>query len=136
MRTGVVIALVVVAAAAPRAGQNTKKPGEKPVITVTGCLDGTWLEVKTTGPGAYAERYRLTGSKTLLKEMTSRYKHHVIEVTGTVTDVSDSTHMGKTVEVGKKMRITTGAKEVPQVPKGENATLEVGKFKEIEGSCR
>ena len=83
-----------------------------------------------------AERYKLRGSKQVLKEMASQYKGHLVEVTGAVTDTGDSVHRGQTIQVGKKTRITTGAKEVPQVPSGSDASLEVSSYRDLKPSCR
>ena len=47
------------------------------------------------------ERYRLHGTKSLLKEMAARSNGHQIEVTGAVTDTGNTTHRGKTIPVGK-----------------------------------
>jgi hypothetical protein len=134
MCTGLFIGAAVLAVAAGPAGaQDRKKTDDKPVITVTGCVDGSWLQVKG---GSYTERYKLRGSKQVLKELASQYKGHLIEVTGAVTDTGNSTHKGKTIEVGKKTRITTGAKEVPQVPSGSDASLEVSSYRDLQPSCR
>jgi hypothetical protein len=109
----------------------------KPIITVTGCVDGSWLRVRSADPlGSYTERYRLVGSKQLLKEIAAQYKGHVIEVTGPVTDTRATTHRGKTIQVGKKTRITTGAKDVPSVPTGNDPTLGVDSYRDLKASCK
>jgi hypothetical protein len=139
MRTGLFICAAVLAAAAGlHASQDQKKSdADKPVITVTGCVDGSWLQVrKTDRVGTYTERYRLRGSKQVLKELAAQYKWHLIEVTGAVTDTVNTTHRGKTVQVGKKTRIYTGAKDVPQVPSGNDPTLEVASYRDLKESCR
>jgi hypothetical protein len=137
-----VTAALLAAAASVQANQDQKvKPKEKPpggkaVITVTGCVEGSWLRVQAVDPsGSYAERYKLRGSKQLLKEIAGQYNKHLLEVTGAVTDTGDATHMGKTVQVGKKTRITTGAKEIPQIPTGSDATLDVQDFRELQPTC-
>src|SRR5215203_7268164 len=78
-----------------------KKTSGKPIITVRGCVDGVWLQVRSVGSGNagnYVERYRLIGPKQLLKEMSAQVKGHEIEVTGQVTDSGSTTHMGKTTQ--------------------------------------
>ena len=104
---------------------------------MTGCVDGSWLQVRSADPvGSYSERYRLIGSKQLLKEIAAQYKGHVIEVTGPVTDTASTTHLGKTIQVGKKTRITTGAKEVPPMPTGNDPTLGVDSYRDLKDSCK
>ena len=139
MRTVVfVFAAMLAAAASLRATQDQKKDSaDKPMITVTGCVDGSWLRVQTTDTvGSYTERYKLRGSKQLMKELASEYIGHLIEVTGAVTDTGDTTHRGKTVQIGKKTRITTGAKEVPNMPSGNDPSLEVASYRNLKDSCR
>ena len=121
MRTRAAIgaAMMAILATIAAAQEPKKKTGDgNQTLTIEGCLDGNWLHVKKVDPtGSYAERYRLRASKTMMKEMTSQYKGHLLEVTGMVTDpTSQTTHRGKTIEVGKKTRITTSAKETPVVP--------------------
>ena len=65
MRTWLYLCAVWLAAApGVEAGQDRKKTDDRPMLTVTGCVDGSWLHVKSVGPGgSYAERYKLRGSK-------------------------------------------------------------------------
>ena len=126
-------------AAGAAAAQEPKKPGTgKPTLTVTGCLDGGFLRVSESDYiGSYTERYRLHASKQVLKEMAAKHHNHVIEVTGTVTDSGDATHMGSTIAVGKKTTITTGAKDLPISPSGAgDPTLEVDSFKDLKDRCK
>jgi hypothetical protein len=137
MRIAVIACAAVLIAAALHASQEKKK-SNKPVIVVTGCLDGTWLRVQKADPfGSYVERYKLRGAKQVLKEMGAKYHRHLIEVTGTVTDTGDSTHMGSTIAVGKKTTITTGAKDVPTSPSGVgDPMLEVESFRDLKDRCK
>lgn len=127
-------------AASPLLHQEKKPKSDKPVITVIGCVDGSWLQVRSVGPAGpsnYVERYRLVGSKQLLKEMSTQLKGHEIEVTGPVTDTGSTTHLGKTIPVGKKTRITTTAKEIPPVPTGhDDPTLGVDSYRDLKNSCK
>jgi hypothetical protein len=120
--------------------QEKKQESDKPVITVTGCVDGSWLKVRSVGSagtGNYVERYRLIGSKQLLKEMSAQLKGHEIEVTGPVTDTGSTTHLGQTIQVGKKTRITTGAKEIPSIPTGhDDPTLGVNSYRDLKNTCK
>jgi hypothetical protein len=69
------LAIVAAASALARAQDEKKMKNDKPVILVTGCLDGSWLRVSAadTVGGGYVERYRLHGTKSLLKEMAAKY---------------------------------------------------------------
>src|SRR5262245_54682196 len=140
MRTGLFVSAAIVAAAATvHAGQEEKKqkPPDDRTITVTGCVDKGYLHVKAVDSvGSYVERYRLRGSKQLLKEIAAKFDKHLLEVTGVVDDIDgNAVHRGKTVQVGKKTRITTGAKDVPQQPTGSDATLEVQSYRELKDVC-
>jgi len=133
-----VFAVFLSAAVIVTTAQEPKKKTDDRTITVTGCIDRGYLEVRAVDAvGSYAERYRLRGSKAMLKEMGEKFNKHVLEVTGVVTDLTkDTVHRGKTIEVGKKTRITTGAKEIPSVPvAGLDATLEVASFREMKDKC-
>jgi hypothetical protein len=133
-----ICAAVLAAAGSLHVGQDAKKRDtDKPMITVTGCVDGSWLHVRNVDTaGSYAERYKLRGSKQLLKEIASQSNGHQLEVTGAVTDTSATVHRGKTVQVGKKTRIYTGAKEVPEMPSGNDPTLDVASYRDLKNSCK
>jgi hypothetical protein len=137
MKLLVCASILAAAAAVPGAQDPPKKPIDDMTITVTGCVDKGYLRVTATDSvGSYTERYRLRGSKQLLKEIAAKFDKHLLEVTGVVTDITgNTTHRGKTVPVGKKTRIYTGAKDVPQVPAGADATLEVQDYRELKNSC-
>jgi len=137
MRMWLLMSVAILAGAPLQDSQDRKKGDDKPIITVTGCVDGSWLRVRKVDPvGSYTERYKLRGSKQLLKELASTYKGHLLEVTGAVTDSRSTTHRGKTVQIGKKTRIYTGAKEVPQVPSGDDPSLAVDTFRDLKETCR
>ena len=140
MRSLLLCAAILAAASALAAQdeKKTKTDKDKPVIVVTGCLEGSQLRVRQSDSiGTYVERYRLHGTRTLLKEMTNKYNGHLLEVTGAVTDTGDTTHRGKVIPIGKNSRIYTGAKEVPVMPSGmADPILEVASFKELPGACK
>jgi hypothetical protein len=138
MRIALVACAAVLSAVTLHASQDQKKKSHKPTIVVTGCLDGTWLRVQQSDAiGGYVERYKLRAAKQVLKEMGAKYHRHLIEVTGTVTDTGDSTHMGSTIAVGKKTTITTGAKDVPTSPSGtDDPLLEVESFRDLKDRCK
>jgi hypothetical protein len=133
-------AVTVCTAAATAIGwaQEPKpKSSGKNLITVTGCIDRSYLDVREQDTAGFSvERYRLKGPKDLLKEISAKYNRHLVEITGAVTDTASTTHMGKTVQVGKKTRITTAAKDVPQTPSAETPTLEVATYRELQDSCK
>ena len=135
MRTWLFVCAAMLAAVpGSHASQDKKKTDDRPVLTVTGCVDGSWLHVKG---GGYTERYKLRGSKQLLKEMSSTFKGHLLEVTGAVTDTTGkAVHRGKTIQVGKKTTIHTSAKEVPAVPQGDDASLEVASYRDLAPTCK
>ena len=141
MRTRAFIGMAMMAILATiAAAQEPKKKttDDRPILTLTGCVDGNYFHVKKVDTkGSYAERYRLRGSKSLLKEMSSQYLGHLLEVTGAVTDTTaNTTHRGKTIQVGQKTRITTGAKEIPQIPEaGSEPLLEVTSYRDLTERC-
>jgi hypothetical protein len=139
MRMKLVACASILAAAAALAGaqEPKKKTDDSKLITVTGCVDKSYLYVKAVDTvGSYAERYKLRGSKQLLKEIASKFDRHLVEVTGFVEDLGGgSTHRGKTVQIGKKTRITTGAKDIDTIPTGADATLDVQSFREMKNTC-
>jgi len=139
MRRALVVGAAILATVASlRAAQDEKKTDDgKAVIVVTGCIDGSWLHVqKSDYLGSYATRYKLRGSKHVLKELVANHNKHLVEVTGRVTDTGNTTHRGKTIQVGKKTRIHTGAKEVPVVPSGDDPSLEVASYRDLKDGCR
>ena len=137
MRLALVAFAATLAVVTLHASQEKKK-NNKPVIVVSGCVDRTWLRVqKSDAIGGYVERYKLRGAKQLLKEMEKQYHGHLVEVTGSVTDTGDATHMGSTIAVGKKTTITTGGKDLPPGPSGTgDPTLEVDSFKNLKDTCK
>lgn len=139
MRRALVVGAAILATVASlRAAQDEKKTDDgKAVIVVTGCIDGSWLHVqKSDYLGSYATRYKLRGSKHVLKELVANHNKHLVEVTSRVTDTGNTTHRGKTIQVGKKTRIHTGAKEVPVVPSGDDPSLEVASYRDLKDGCR
>lgn len=142
MRTRAFIgaAMLMILATVAGAQEPKKKTGDDhPMLTIEGCLDGSWLHVRKVDPvGSYAERYRLRGSKTVMKEMTSQFNGHLLEVTGRVTDpTSQTAHRGKTIDVGKKTRITTSAKDMPVVPDAATEPwIDVASYRDLTERCK
>lgn len=139
MRHGLEVAAIIIASASVLAApqEPKKSDNDNKTITVTGCLDGGYLRVHEADPvGSYTERYRLHGSKQLLREMASQHNRKVLEVTGRVTDAPGTEHAGHTTKVGKNTTIHTGAKDIPTLPTGDNtSTLDVLSYHETQESC-
>jgi hypothetical protein len=133
-----VVAAVVVSLAVAAAQEPKKSDKDNKTVTVTGCVEGGYLNVRAVDPaGSYTERYRLAGSKALLKEIGSQHHGHMLEVTGRVADAPGTEHMGRSAKIGKKTTIYSGAKDVPQVPTGDTTSkLEVTSFTETEETCK
>ena len=125
MRSGLLTAAVVLASVPVLAVPQEPKKSDKDnkTITVTGCVEGGYLRVhEMDTKGSYTERYRLAGSKSLLKELASQQHGHLLEVTGRVVDAPGTEHAGHTSQVGKKTTIYTGAKDVPTIPTGDTTS--------------
>ena len=136
MRLSCLMCVAILTVADLRVSQEPRKRNGRPVISVIGCVDGSWLQVHKTDPiGSYATRYKLRGAKHLMKEL-EKLSPRLVDVTGRVTDASNTQHMGKTIEAGKKTRVRVGAKDVPVVPSGEAPSLEVESFQELKDSCK
>ena len=121
------------------ASQEPKKSDkDNKTIVVTGCVDGGYLHVHEVDTvGSYTEQYRLAGSKALLEEIGSRHSWHLLEITGRVVDARGTDHRGESVQVGKKTRIYTGTKDIPQVPTADTtSTLQVTSYQELSESCK
>ncbi len=137
MRPLLLCAAMVTVICSLAAAQDEKKKNEKPVIVVRGCLDGSWLRVQASDSISSVQRYRLHGTRALLKELTEKYNGHLLEVTGAVTDTGDTTHRGKVIQVGKNTRIYTGAKEAPVMPTAMgDPIVDVASFRELQASCK
>ena len=139
MRIGLLLCVAICATAVAHPSQElTKKKDDKPVIVVTGCVDGSWLDVRRSDPvGSYVTRYKLRGSRQLMSELRKKFEGHLLEVTGAVTDTGSTVHRGKTIDVGKKTRIHTGAKEVPARPSGTgDPELEISSVRDLNEKCR
>lgn len=113
-------------------------PGDKPrIITVSGCLVGSSLKVTDTNTsGTYIERFRLRGSKELLKALTKDHKGHEVEVTGALMDPKGVTGQGKTVQVGKKTTIYTNARDRGETTPATDPSIEVQSFRDVRPTCR
>jgi len=140
MRSGLLFAAVVFASVSVLAASQEPKKSDKDdkTITVTGCVDGSILRVtEHDSVGTYNDRFRLAGSKQLMKEISKEQQGHKVEVTGHVIDAPGTEHAGQTTKVGKKTTVYVGASEAPNHPTGDTtSTLQVQSYREIAESCK
>jgi len=139
MRSGMLFAAVALSSVSIVAAAQEPKKSDKDnkTITVVGCVEGSYLRVTETGPGGYTDRFRLAGSKHLMKEIAKEQQGHKLEVTGHVVDAAGTEHAGRSTKVGKKTTIYVGAAEVPSTPSGDTtSTLQVQSYRETSESCR
>ena len=139
MRPGLSVFIAVLAAAVVAgAGQDEKKTRDTRVMVVTGCINRTMLEVRQTDTyGSHTDRFRLRGSKDLMKTLTKDNDGHLVEVTGVVKDPDNTQGRGKTIQVGKKTTITTGARDVPSpLDIKRDPILDVESFKSLKDDCK
>jgi hypothetical protein len=134
-----VAAAVLASVSAPGAAQEPKKSdNDNKTVTVTGCVEGGYLRIADhDGVNAtYNDRFRLAGSKHLLKEIAALPHSHKLEVTGRVIDARGTEHAGKTTAMGKKTKVYVGAAAVPTVPNGDTtSTLQVQSYRETGEAC-
>jgi hypothetical protein len=133
----VVLASVAVLAASQEPKQSDK---DNKTITVTGCLDGNYLRREDhDAVGTIYDTFRLAASKQLMKEIASKAQGHKLEVTGHVIDAPGTAHFGKTMKIGEKTTIYSGASELPALPDPtttSTATLQVQAFRDLFETCR
>ena len=129
-----VLIFIVTAAVAVAAAQE--KHEDPRVLIVTGCVDSTWLKVVTSDPiKTYTDKFRLRGSKDVLKVLTKDLNRHKVEVTGVLKDPGKTMGTGKTVDVGKKTKIYVGQRERVDVPAIEDPILTVQSYRDIDKTC-
>jgi hypothetical protein len=142
MRSGALIAAVVLASVSVLAASQEPKKSDKDnkTITMKGCVDGGYLIISNPDfvnvGGSYHDRFRLAGPKQLLKEIAAKRHGNKIEVTGRVIDSPRTEHAGQTTQIGKKATVYVGASAVPDVPNGEStSTIQVKSYVETEEAC-
>jgi hypothetical protein len=132
----IVLTLVAAGSLAYGAGAQDRKHGDRRTIVVTGCVERSWLKVrKSDSDGTHVDRFKLRGSKDLIKALTGDHDRHLVEVTGLLTDPGNTQGVGKSVQLGKKNRVYTGAREVPDRPPVVDPLLDVQAFRVISDSC-
>ena len=137
MRSVSLLAAVVLASAVVRAQEPRKSDKDNKTITVSGCVEGGYLRIADHDfNGTYNDRFRLAGSKHLLKEIAALQNHHKLQVTGRVIDGRGTEHAGQTTKIGKKTTVYVGGSSVPEVPTGDTtSTLQVTSYTETSESC-
>jgi hypothetical protein len=137
-RTRYAAALLSLVLAATAAAQDTKKAETRREVVVTGCVEKTWLKVAQTIPavGSYSDKYRLRGSKDLIKTLSHDLHGHRVEVTGLLDDPAKVQGDGKSMPVGKKGRVYIGAKEPTPNPPVIDPALDVRSFRDLAPTCR
>ena len=128
------LALSIVVAAAQT---NGRPPGpDKPATVVEGCLSGRTLEatnVDTTG--VQRRTYRLKIPKSLASAL-KEHEGHKMKITGILSDTDRTMGGGRTKAVGKRTKITIGAREERNTGPKEDPQLEVLSFDHVSASCR
>lgn len=132
----VLVACAVAVAFASPQDEKKKKDNER-VIVVQGCVSGQTLDVHHVDQGhSPYDHFRLHGNKDLMKVLTKDLGGHLVEVTGVVDDPAGKQGRGKTIQIGKKTTITTGARDVPELPDpATDPILNVDSFKDLEPHC-
>ncbi|HTM24187.1 MAG TPA: hypothetical protein VL225_03285 [Vicinamibacterales bacterium] len=136
--TAAVAAALLASIGAASTQDEKMKSRDARVMVVQGCIDGSRLTVHGESPAAHTDRFQLRGNKDLMKVLTKDLKGHFVEVTGVLEDPGNTQGRGKTVQVGKKTTITTGARDVPTGPAepARDPILEVSSFKDVRKDCR
>ena len=140
-RVIVLAAAIACASAAvplPARGHGTKGPS----IVVTGCVSGGVLSgveaADDTSGRTFAPRYRLTGPKTIVKEIKRDHAGHADEFTGIITGDNASLGVGPSVELGKlSVRVGGNPNDPPNAARvPETPVFEVSSSRHTEVKCR
>jgi hypothetical protein len=148
MRTAIAVCLLVFSASLAAMPQKEAAPGppkKGDAITVKGCLTGTALEATElgstdqTGGLSSGLTFRLTGNKSLLKQLRDEHDGHLVEVEGVLK--SELPHQNVSTRRVGKMRITIGSPAAnPATPDAEARravpVLEVKSFDSAGTICR
>src|SRR3954453_14459696 len=118
--------------------QETNKKDTRREVVVTGCVEKTWLKVPQTiaAVGSYSDKYRLRGSKDLIKTLSHDLHGHRVEVTGLLDDPAKVQGDGKSMPGGKKGRVYIATKERTPNPPLIDPALDVRSFRDIAPTCR
>ena len=129
--------------ALPHEPRADKPPRKGDRVVVKGCLSGPMLESTEMGRADGTERlptavaFRLTGEKSLLKQMRKDENGKLVEITGVLkselpqADARPGTQIGKTrIVVGMESPHTTQTRSGPPMP-----VLEVKAYEALVASC-
>ncbi|HEX6464394.1 MAG TPA: hypothetical protein VFZ98_08075 [Vicinamibacterales bacterium] len=133
-----VVAASLVAAIALASPQDEKKKKDSErVMIVKGCVSGSRLDVTQIDTAGFTvDHFKLRGNKDLMKVLTKDLNGHLVELTGVVDDPHNKQGRGKTIQIGKKTTITTGGRDVPDIPDpATDPTLTVDSLKDLEPHC-
>lgn len=132
----VLVACSIAVSAASMQDEKKNKDNAR-VMIVTGCINGSRLEViRVDNSGSTIDHFTLRGNKEMMKVLTKDMNGHMVEVTGVVDDSHKKQGAGKTIHVGKKTTITTGAREVSANPDPTtDAKLSVESYRDLEPHC-
>jgi hypothetical protein len=131
----------VLALALPALAVAPVRAADPPRVVVTACVSGSVLTaVSSAGEGTgrvFAPRYRLSGRKSLVKDIKSAHAGHVDEFTGTITG-DEGAASGRSVDLGKLSVRVGGAgpgsqPNAPRVP--ETPVFEVTSFQHTDATC-
>ena len=130
--------LLLVLSTVVGAAQANRPPTgpDKPTTVIEGCLNGRTLEatnVDTTGVQRHT--YRLKIPKSLASAL-KEHEGHKEEITGILSDTDRTMGGGRTKAVGKRTKITIGAREERNTGPKEEPQLEVLSFRHVSASCR
>jgi hypothetical protein len=115
-------------------GDVRPAPSKKDPVTVRGCLHGTSLKLTDPIPlDVWSGTIRLKLSKALAKAL-GEHDGHEEELTGVMHDTPRAMGGTKSTPVGKKTKITYGAREERNTSQ-EVPELEVSSFRHVNPSC-
>jgi hypothetical protein len=133
-------AVACVSAAIPLSARGDGPKG--PSIVVTGCVSGGVLSgvaaADDTSGRTFAPRYRLAGSKAMVKEIKRDHSGHADEFTGIITGDDASLGVGPSVSLGKlSVRVGGNPNDPPNAARvPETPVFEVSSFRHTEVSCK
>lgn len=148
MRHAIALCVIVTSAslaAAPQKERPSGAPKKGDAVTVKGCLTGTALEatelgsIDQTGGLSSGLTFRLTGNKSLLKQLRDEHDGHLVEIEGVLKSELPQENVS-TRRVGK-VRITIGSPAAnPASPdaaaRRSVPVLEVKSFDSAGTTCR
>jgi len=128
--------LLLLASVAAVIQVDRRPPGpDRPTTVVEGCLHGRTLKatrVDTTGVQTHTFRLRIPKS---LAAALKEHEGHKEELTGILSDTERTMGGGRTKAVGRRTKITVGAREERNTGLKEDPQLEVVSFRHVATTC-